>query len=167
MICARWRLALPVALWLTACAQTPRTAPTSPTPPGTMRRAGRIGLQELADNGRAFSASFELQGSATEGELSLFTPLGGLWRRLRWNAQSAWMDDGTHPAQSFEHLTALTRAALATELPIAALFDWLDGRPTDAPGWTVDLGRHAEGRISAVRQSPEPAVQLRVVLDRD
>jgi outer membrane lipoprotein LolB len=52
-----------------------------------------------------------------------------------------------------------------TPLPIAALFDWLQGRATEVPGWHVDLSQVAQGRLRAQRTSPPPAADLRVAFD--
>ena len=152
--------ALALACSLVACAQAPKATGASP-----LLRSGRMAISERADNGRSFSAAFELQGSATQGELSIFTPLGGVLRKLVWDAESARLLDGSSERR-FANLAELSRAALGTELPIAALFDWLDGRATPVPGWQTDLSRHAQGRIVAVRETPAPAVELRVVLDQ-
>jgi outer membrane lipoprotein LolB len=66
-------------------------------------------------------------------------------------------------------------------LPIAALFDWLDGRPWSAAahsplpdgnrvgfrqlGWDVQLERQQDGLIIAVREQPFPRVTVRAKLD--
>jgi outer membrane lipoprotein LolB len=151
--------ALALACSLVACAQAPKPTAASP-----LLRSGRLAINERVDNGRSFSAAFELQGTATQGELSIFTPLGGVLRKLVWDAESArWLDGSSE--RRFANLAELSRAALGIELPIAALFDWLDGRATEVPGWQTDLSRHAQGRILATREIPAPAVELRVVLD--
>jgi len=52
-------------------------------------------------------------------------------------------------------------------LPIEALFDWLQGRATDVPGWAADLSTLAQGRLQAVRAAGElPRVELRILLQR-
>jgi outer membrane lipoprotein LolB len=51
-------------------------------------------------------------------------------------------------------------------LPIAALFDWLAGRPAEVPGWQADLSGHAQGRLLAQRSLPAPVAVLRIVLER-
>ena len=150
---------LALACGLGACAQALKPTAASP-----LLRSGRMAINERVDNGRRFSAAFELQGTATQGELSIFTPLGSVLRKLVWDAESARLLDGSSE-QRFANLAELSRAALGTELPIAALFDWLEGRATEVAGWQIDLSRHAQGRIMATREAPAPAVELRVVLD--
>ena len=56
--------------------------------------------------------------------------------------------------------------ATGAALPLPALFDWLTGINTPVPGWLTDLSGLAEGRLVARRQTPVPAVELRIALDR-
>src|SRR5207244_13623349 len=76
----------------------------------------------------------------------------------------------------FASLDELTREVLGESLPVAALFDWLRGRPwSGAPsaaaatgdeagfqqlGWVVSLARFGEGLIAAKRPQA-PAVTVR------
>jgi outer membrane lipoprotein LolB len=80
----------------------------------------------------------------------------------------------------FESLDALTREVLGESLPVAALFDWLKGRPWagapssmrpasaapgfDQLGWAVNLAEFDTAVLTAVRQRP-PSVTVRVKLD--
>jgi outer membrane lipoprotein LolB len=56
--------------------------------------------------------------------------------------------------------------ATGAAVPVSALFAWLHGDIANVSGWTADLSRHAEGRISAKRLEPAPPAELRVVLDQ-
>jgi outer membrane lipoprotein LolB len=56
--------------------------------------------------------------------------------------------------------------ATGSELPVAALFDWLANTNTAASGWTVDLSGYAAGKLSAYRSTPEPRIELRIVLEK-
>jgi outer membrane lipoprotein LolB len=56
--------------------------------------------------------------------------------------------------------------ATGSAIPVAALFDWLEGRNTAVPGWQADLSELGQGRLRAQRMQPPPAADLRVVLDR-
>lgn len=145
-------------LGLTACASSPKEGKPADW-------SGRIAINELTEGGRSFSAGFELQGKAEAGQLKVLSPLGGVLRQLQWDNSGAWLDDGSGNRQRYSSLAELTRRALGTELPIQALFDWLQGKPSAAFGWEPDLSRQKEGRISATRHEPLPAVQLRVILD--
>lgn len=124
---------------------------------------------------QSVSAAFELRGSAQQGELRLVSPLGTQLVAARWQPGVALL---TTPEgeQRFASLEALSRQALGEAVPLAALPDWLAGRPwPDAPhqpspdgfaqlGWQVQTQRRGEGWISARRAAP-PMVELRVRLD--
>ena len=127
--------------------------------------SGRLGLQVLSDPPQSYHAGFELQGSAQEGELTLFSPVGSVLARLLWNPRQAVLERGT---ERWQHASVdqLTRQLTPAPVPIAALFDWLEGRPSSDPHWQADLSGHAQGRIRAKRLQPLPAAELRLVLDR-
>lgn len=125
---------------------------------------GRLALVVQSDQAQSFSSAFELRGNAQAGELTLLTPLGQTAATLSWSAQAAvWRSNDK--VQQFESLDALIKNALGTELPVAALFAWLDGKPMEAAGWSADVSHYAQGRVTAQRQTPGPPAQLRVVLD--
>lgn len=167
------------ALLLSACAslQSPNTADEAD------RLSGRLVLRVDGRGGevpQVLAAGFDLQGNATAGRLDLASPLGSMLAQARWspNQVSLRTPDGQ---RSFENLDALARQMLGEDLPLAALFDWLRGRPWpqapsgvsardtgpgfDQLGWHVDLGRFDEGVVIAQREAP-PAVSLRARVDR-
>jgi len=111
----------------------------------------------------SFSAGFDLRGSAREGTLELVTPLGSTAALLEWSAAGARLQVAGEPPRQGASLEALVLAATGTEVPIAALFDWLAGRPTTSTGWQVDLSQRGQGRLQAQRQ--QPPAELRLVLD--
>ncbi|GAB4398756.1 MAG: hypothetical protein OHK0048_11000 [Rhodoferax sp.] len=113
---------------------------------------------------RRTAVDFDLQGSDQAGELRLFTPLGSTAARITWHAQGAMLDD-TRTQRGYASLPDLLQDVLGTELPVAALFDWLRGRAHEVPGWQVDMTQQAQGRLQAQRQTPAPAVQIRMTLD--
>ena len=115
--------------------------------------SGRMALQVLKDPPESLSAGFELQGSAQAGEMVLISP------------QGARLTQGQQQIDS-PSLQKLGSRLTGTELPIAALFEWLAGRPAEAVGWQVDLSAHAQGRISAERRETSPGAVLRIALDR-
>lgn len=147
-------------LLLGACA-TPHSGSSAPSADWS----GRLAVQVLKDPPESLSASFELRGTAQAGQMVLLSPIGISLASLQWQPGHARLEQGPHQidSSSLQHLaTQLT----GTELPIAALFEWLSGRPAEAPGWQVDLSSHAQGRITAERRWPAPATVLRLVLDR-
>ena len=126
--------------------------------------SGRLALQVEDASSQSFSAGFELKGSARQGELALFTPLGGTLAVLSWQPGMAQLQsDGK--TRSFDSIDALVQEATGSVIPVAALFDWLDGRATEVPGWRPDLSRQAQGRVSAQRSQPLPRADLRVVFE--
>ena len=151
-------LALALCLVLAACA----TAPRERSGPAW---SGRVGLQVQSDPPQSLQAGFELQGSATRGDLTLLGPLGGTLAHLHWTPGQALLERGGQRWQSTS-VEALAEQLTQTPLPVQALFDWLEGRAVDHAGWQPDLGDWAQGRIQARRTQPPPAAQLRIVLDR-
>lgn len=156
---------LAAAFALAGCAQQPRAAaPTERvTPPASW--TGRLGLQVESDKPQSFSAGFELKGNAGTGELVLLSPLGSTLAVLAWSPGNATLTS-EGKTQNFPSLEALAQQATGTPLPVAALFDWLAGTNTPVPGWQADLSQVPQGRLSAKRFDPQPAAQLRLVLDR-
>lgn len=128
--------------------------------------AGRISLQVQSEPAQSFSASFELKGQPGQGELKLISPLGSVLGVLRWTPGEAVLDSGNGKVQRFSSVDELMAQATGAAVPIAALFAWLQGDPASASGWSADLSRHNEGRISAKRTQPAPQADLRVILDR-
>jgi outer membrane lipoprotein LolB len=147
-------------LALTGCA-TPRPKPTDTD----SFWSGRLALQLQSTPPQNWSASFELQGSAEQGQMTLLSPIGSTLARLSWTPQAALLEQGQVKTES-SNLQNLSQRLTGTDLPIAALFEWLTGKAADAPGWQVDLSAHPEGRLSARRSTPAPEAVLRIVLDR-
>ena len=153
-------LALTSALLVAGCA-TPRLSPVD----ANAYWSGRMAIRVLKDPPESLSAGFELQGSAKAGEMVLLSPIGTTLARLDWTPQGAHLAQGQQQVSS-PSLQKLGARLTGTELPIAALFERLAGRPAEAPGWQVDLSAHAQGRISAERREPSPGAVLRIALDR-
>lgn len=138
------------------------------------RFSGRLALKVEGDAARSMSASFELEGGPQRGRLALTTPLGTQVALARW-APGEVVLAGSGGERAYNDLDELSRDALGESVPLAALFDWLRGRPwAGAParetaagfeqlGWQIDRQRMAEGLIVVTRQAP--AVTLRVKLD--
>lgn len=147
-------------LWLVGCTQAAhRTAADE----GTW--SGRIALQVEGQASQSFSAMFELQGNAKDGGLVLLSPLGNRIAQLSWNSGHAQLLSGPD-TRSSESLEALLQDVTGTQIPVAALFDWLNGIQTTAPDWQADLSSLADGRLVARRNHPAPPATLRIVLTR-
>jgi outer membrane lipoprotein LolB len=163
---------------LTACAGVPR----GPDASAGESLSGRLAVRVDAGPGseaRSMSAAFELQGRPDAGELNLATPLGTTLGQARWTPGRVELVT-PQGSTAYPDLDTLTRELLGESLPVAALFDWLRGRPwPGAPslpaasatpgfsqlGWAVDLSGFDAAAISAVRERA-PAVTVRVRLDR-
>ncbi|MDB5912494.1 MAG: lolB [Ramlibacter sp.] len=152
---------LGLTMLLAACATPPRSAPT----PGVQSWSGRLSLSVEGQANQSFSAGFELKGAPDAGELRLFNPLGGTVAVLAWEPGTATLDQGGSTRQ-FPSLEALAQEATGAPLPIAALFDWLAGKPTPIQGWEADVTQVADGRLRARRTAPPPLADLRVAFER-
>ncbi len=150
-----------------ACAATglPGCASThANTPRKAQTWTGRLGLVVESEPPQSFAGGFELTGTAATGALSLFTPLGSQVARMQWSPTDVTLADG-QATRRFSSLDALTEQATGAALPVQSLFQWLQGHPSPAQGWDVDLSSFADGRLVARRTHPLPPAHLRIVLD--
>jgi outer membrane lipoprotein LolB len=131
---------------------------------------GRLALRVQAQpnsgqtQGQAFSAEFDLQGNAQQGDLLFYTPLGSTAAAIHWMPGQAVLR-ANGEAREFDNLDLLINELLGTEVPVAALFSWLAGQNQDADGWQVDLSAKGQGKISARRLLPVPAAELILLLE--
>lgn len=131
-------------------------------------RQGRIAIRVDSETPQSLSGAFTLNGNAQNGDLSLSTPLGSILAELSWTPQEAVLK-ANNETRRFDSTDALMLQVTGTVLPLAALFDWLAGRDTTAPGWQLDLTQMNQPdnqRLVAKRTAPLPTVELRVVLDK-
>lgn len=175
-------ITLPLAVTLVgalgACA-TP--APNSATAAAADQLSGRLSVRIAAQGGgaeRAVNVAFDLRGRPDAGQIDLSTPLGSVVAQARWSPAQVVLIT-PQGERRFDDLDSLSREALGEAIPVAALFDWLRGRPwpgaasqPDASGkgftqlgWHVDLTRFGESQVIAQR-ADAPAVTVRAVLDR-
>jgi outer membrane lipoprotein LolB len=161
-----------LALALAGCAQLPKSAPPAAT---ESRLSGRISVTVAGDvhhRGTGGAASFELFGGPQAGQLELTTPLGSLVARATWAPGSVTLQT-PQEERRFDSLDELTRELLGEAVPVAALFDWLQGRPWPAAshrptaagfeqlGWRIEPKPPA---LVATRLAA-PTVTLRARLD--
>jgi outer membrane lipoprotein LolB len=158
---------------LAACSSLPRTAAVGDTVSGRLSVAvdGAVASPQ-----RNVSAAFELSGTPRDGRLDLTSPLGNVMARARW-APGEVMLSTPEASKAYPDLESLTHDVLGESLPVAALFDWLRGRPWSGAasqpadggfeqlGWAVNLARFDEGWITA-RRAQAPAVTVRAKVDR-
>ena len=129
-----------------------------------MHWQGRIAVKVFSKPVQAFSASFELQGRPSQGELVLISPLGTTLAHMLWTPDSASLITSGNE-QHFDSLQNLARTTTGADLPVASLFAWLRGQPEDAAGWQADLSELPDGRITAIHLE-EVRAELKIILDR-
>lgn len=173
---AAWLAGVWLGALLSACVTVGQ-----PGIPGADSISGRLSVRVEAAGEhptRSVSAGFELQGTPDQGQLNLSTPLGTVLAQARWSPEQVRLTTSDGEV-AYADLDALTRDVLGDSLPVAALFDWLRGRPwSQAPsqpapapagagfqqlGWVVDLARFNEGWVQAERsQAPKVTVRARI-----
>jgi outer membrane lipoprotein LolB len=150
----------------------------TPHADGTQVLTGRLSVRVDSEPVRALSAAFELSGNAREGAMALTSPLGNTLAQARWKPNNVVLET-PGSQQRYPDLDTMAERALGERVPLAALFDWLRGRPWPGAGsetladgeagfsqlgWRVGLARYAEGWVEARRDAP-PAVTMRARLD--
>ncbi len=149
---------------LPGCATAPRPLASAQDLALAKAWSGRLALTVHSTPAQAFSAGFDLTGNAEKGELRLYSPLGNTLAALTWTPQGALLQQGstqTHSGSVQDLLLQVT----GTELPLQALFDWLQGKNPTVAGWTAELAQLPEGRLQVRRSSPQPEVDLRIMLE--
>ncbi len=152
-------------LTLHACA----THAPAPRAPEALFWSGRLALTIASSPAQSFSAGFELKSQAQSGELQLLSPLGSSLAKLEWSPDQARLEQGGqvwHDTSLDALLIRLTGAAL----PMAALLDWLQARPTAVEGWSADLSQIGRGKLGVQSvpsgtSSAQPQVTLRLILE--
>lgn len=167
MTSRRTFVALTAAFFIAGCANIERTNEPNGSPSASWH--GRLALHLPVTTtepapGQSFSAAFELQGTPQQGDLLLLTPLGSTAAAIHWMPGQAVLHARGETRQ-FNDLDQLIKQLLGTPVPVTALFAWLAGRAQEVEGWQVDLSAQGQGKILARRLFPEPAAELRVVLD--
>ena len=152
-----------IGLFLAGC-----TTPQQPADAATSVReswSGRLSLRVEGEASQSFASLFDLRGAPERGTLTLTSPIGSTLAELRWTPTEALLINGNQ-TRRFDSVDALVLAATGAAVPVRALFAWLDGRDEGVAGWRPDLSHLADGRLNAVRETPSPRAELRVIFDR-
>ncbi|MDR6538389.1 lipoprotein insertase outer membrane protein LolB [Variovorax soli] len=156
-LCAGW-----AGLLLAAGCASPGGPPGEPS---GQAWSGRLSLRVDSEPVQTFSALFELRGVPQAGELILTSPIGNTLAQLHWAPGEALLKNGSQ-TRRFDSVDALIEAATGAVIPVGALFGWLAGREERVPGWRPDLSQVSAGRLQAIRESPQPRADLRIVFER-
>ncbi|MEO8859324.1 MAG: outer membrane lipoprotein LolB [Burkholderiaceae bacterium] len=160
-VAACWVLFALAVLLVAGCATPPRKGDVATQGD---QWSGRLSVRVDSDQPQSFTAGFDLKGSALQGQLLLYSPLGATLAQLEWAPGEALLrSDGK--VRQFVSLDALTRHATGTALPVASMFEWLAGHAADTAGWHADLRELSNKRLVARRSEPLPTVELRIVLE--
>ncbi|WP_374569543.1 lipoprotein insertase outer membrane protein LolB [Ideonella sp.] len=162
---------------LAGCASAPPQPGTAPVLSGRLL----VKVAALGDQpAQSHNAAFELSGDERQGQMRLLGPLGAQVALAHWNEHGASLQD-SQGGRDFPDLATMTGEALGEPIPLAALMQWLQGRPWDgAPhrplasatpgfvqlGWSVDLARWADDALVEATRIDPPGVVVRAKLDR-
>ena len=146
-----------------ASQNTPASSEVTKAPQSAFR-AGRFALVIDTEPQQSFISSFDLKGGWPDGFLTIYNPIGMQMARVEWTAQSARLMQGSQVRQ-FESLEKLIYLTTGTQLPAAALVDWLSGKPTPAEGWNVDVSEWHLNRLVLERIQPAPRTVLRIAFE--
>lgn len=156
-------VALFAIIFIAGCASVPRAEGTSDQE--TSHWQGRLALKVFSTPVQAFSANFELDGSAQAGSLTLSTALGSTLARMQWSPGRAALQTSKE-TREFSSLSAMVSEITGTDLPVVSLFSWLKGADSPTPLWEADLSDLANGRITARRTAEPNPSELKILLDR-
>ncbi len=153
-----------IGLFLSGCASSNRPSKKNSELIDVPEWQGRLSVNVQSDPPSSMTAAFSLRGDAQRGELDLYSPIGTTLGALEWSPNIAQLNQGG-AYQRFDSFDELTQKTTGAELPLSAIFGWLNGKDIDAIGWQADLSNLSNGSLSARRTSPLPEVSLRIKLD--
>lgn len=153
-----------IGLFVSGCASSNRSPKKNSQLIDVPEWQGRLSVNVQSDPPSSMTAAFLLRGDAHHGELDLYSPIGTTLGALEWSPNIAQLNQGG-TYQRFDSLDELTQKTTGAELPLNAIFGWLNGKNINAIGWQADLSNLSNGSLSARRTSPMPEVNLRIKLD--
>jgi outer membrane lipoprotein LolB len=160
-------LCLAMLLCVAGCASTalpPKGNGTLPYGQTVQHWQGRIGVKVIEPQPQSFSAYFELDGNAEIGMLRLTSPIGITLALMQWAPGNVSLT-GTGAPRQFDSLSALTQATIGLDIPMAALFDWLQGTASQAELWEADLTELGSGKLTAKRTAPDLRAEIKLLIE--
>lgn len=181
-----WISAVALLAGLSACSQFPARRPDgalAANSPHQLALQGQLSIKLLAFQGldaKGMSMGFFFNGGPQGGQLDLMTPLGSQVARVHWTPTDAWLqtDQGE---RHFATLGELSAEVLGEPLPLAALMNWVQGRPDpglpdptnatptsfEQSGWQIDTTDIGIGRLNAQRPASASlrGITVRIRLD--
>ena len=126
---------------------------------------GRLQLKILNKKPEQFSATFMLEGTAEQGELTIYSPIGTTVAQAAWDQEGATLTEGSQK-QTFSSMDSLTEKLTGASLPLPSLMAWLNNDGPAVAGWEIRAENPASGRrLFARRLQPLPQLQLALILD--
>ena len=126
---------------------------------------GRLQLKILQKKPEQFSANFTLEGTAQQGELTIYSPIGTTVAVASWDAAGATLTEGSQK-HAFESMDALTERLTGASLPLPPLMAWLNSDGPAVVGWEIRSENPQAGRrLFAKRMQPLPQLHLTLILD--
>ena len=108
---------------------------------------GRIGVQ-TEDKG--FSGGLNWQHSASNDDISLYSPLGGQVASIKKTAYKVTLMDAKNNSVSAKDAETLTQTTLGWRLPLTGLADWSLGRPANSAIQAIAWDE--QGHLSRLKQ---------------
>ena len=155
----RWRRWVSWALLCSSIAAC--TTPTLVQTPSQAIWRGRLALSIEQQPPERWQANFVLMGSPAEGELHILSPLGTLLAKATWRPDSAAIQRGS-TRTAYADTASMTAALTGADLPLSALFAWLQGQDMQVSGWHIE--HPATHLVIAQRETPLPVLKLRIAL---
>ena len=132
-----------IAIALSACATTPRSAPER-------SYAGRfVATADSGERRDSVSGRFLIEIRGQQQLIELATPVGTTLARIEIEPGHATVTDGKLQGISGPDADELLQQALGWRLPVTGLSHWLEGQPD--PARKASISREGE-RISEIRQ---------------
>ncbi|NBS72600.1 MAG: hypothetical protein EBT78_02430 [Betaproteobacteria bacterium] len=157
------RLTLITIFFLTACAQLPKTNSTSHN---DLLIQGRLSLQIDSSPSQVLFAPFEMRGSASKGQIDIYSPLGSILAQAMWDSEQAVLINGQR-RQVFANMNDLEQKLLGTPISLPEVIQFYQSKSITPvlKGWVVK--RETPERLVLDRNEPLPHIQLKIQIDSD